>query len=284
MLSHMWAQHQPFYSQYIYSGLLINPAYAGSQDALNFTAVVKNQWTGVQGSPKNINIAIHSPLRQKTSSIGLTVNSEKIGITTSNEIAGIYSYKLKIRKSILALGLKAGMEIIKNDWSQIKTTTENDPTFMNQAQVKYNPNFGAGAYFYNSKSFAGISFPTLYNVGLKDLNKFNHANIYGGHLFSISDDFKIKPSVLFKYLKDSPIQYDLTTTVYILKNYGLGLGYRSSADLYFYVDLKLNNQLNIGYAYDYSLTKIRTYSHGSHEIMLRYLFNYNINSKSVRYF
>ena len=50
------AQYQQFYSQYIYSGLLINPAYAGSQDALNITAAYRNQWTGFEGAPKCFNL------------------------------------------------------------------------------------------------------------------------------------------------------------------------------------------------------------------------------------
>ncbi len=283
-LTKVFAQHQQFYSQYVYSGLLINPAYAGSQDALSFTTIVKKQWVGLQGTPNSLNFALHTPLRQKTSNIGLAIVSDKIGITTSNQLSGVYAYKLKIKKSVLSLGLKAELEIIKNDWSLIKTTTENDPTFTSQVQVKYNPNFGAGAYYYTKNLFAGISFPTLYNLGYKELNKFNHANIYGGYLISATTNFKLKPSVLIKYIKNSPIQYDITNTFYVLQNYGIGVGYRSNDAIYFYLDLKLNNQINVGYAYDYTLTKIKNYTHGSHEIMLRYLFNYKINSKSVRYF
>ena len=59
------AQHSSDYVQYMFNGLLINPAYAGSADALNITSLYRKQWVGINGAPANIMLSAHSPLKNK---------------------------------------------------------------------------------------------------------------------------------------------------------------------------------------------------------------------------
>ena len=47
---------------------------------------------------------------------------------------------------------------------------------------------------------------------------------------------------------------------------------------------QFNRQLMLGYSYDYSVSKLRQYNGGSHELMLRYEFGYNVKAMSPRYF
>ena len=46
------AQHNIVYSQYIFNGLLLNPAYAGSHVQLSATLSYRNQWINFEGAPK----------------------------------------------------------------------------------------------------------------------------------------------------------------------------------------------------------------------------------------
>jgi type IX secretion system PorP/SprF family membrane protein len=278
------AQHQTFYSQYIYSGLLINPAYAGSQDAINVTSVVRNQWSGFVGAPRSVNFAIHSPLKNKRLNVGLSIVSEKYGISSRTEINGVYAYRIKLASGHLAMGLQGGIDVFRNDWNLIKTTDLNDPSYQMPVQSKVYPKFGAGVY-YNAKNFvAGVSCPKLIQFDNTILTNYISLNVFSAYVFHPSEDFSIKSSILIKYIKNSPTQADLTSTFYIKHFFGLGIGYRTKDAAYAFIDLQLNDQLNIGYGYDFTLTSIRKYSGGSHEFMLRYLFKYKINSKSVRFF
>ena len=45
------AQHTPLTSQYLFNGLVINPAYAGSRDALTGNLTHRQQWVGFEGAP-----------------------------------------------------------------------------------------------------------------------------------------------------------------------------------------------------------------------------------------
>lgn len=65
---------------------------------------------------------------------------------------------------------------------------------------------------------------------------------------------------------------------------GIGVGNSMSNTALAFMDLRVSDQFRIGDAYDYTFSALRNYTTGSHELMLRYLFHYNINSPSTRYF
>ena len=173
---------------------------------------------------------------------------------------------------------------MKNDWSQVKITDQNDPNFVSRVETTSIPKFGAGVYFTNKKLYAGIALPTLYKVDSKNSFSPLALNLYSGILFRLKNDVVIKPSALIKYVRNSPVQWDVTSTFYLSKIVGVGFGYRSNDAVYAFLDLKINDQFNLGYCYDFTTSQLKNSSGGSHEIMLRYLFKYNVNSKSVRYF
>ena len=53
----------------------------------------------------------------------------------------------------------------------------------------------------------------------------------------------------------------------------------------FMVEYQTNSRFRVGYSFDYSITKIRKYSAGTHEIMIGYDFGKNlIKVKTPRYF
>jgi type IX secretion system PorP/SprF family membrane protein len=275
------AQHSALYSEYFFSGVLINPAYAGSQNALNVTSVYRNQWVGMNGAPKNFSFGAHSPLRNEKVNVGLVFSNDHFGITSRNSVSGIYAYRINFLGGKMSFGISAGLNMVKNSWSSIETTVSDDPSFVPNVERKTSPVIGSGFYFYNEKMFVGISSPELFNF---NLDQFSTSMLYGGTIIKLNENLKLKPTVYFKYIKHSPLQVDLNSTLYLKNILGIGIGYRSGDAAYAYADIKINNQFNLGYSYDFTLSKIRNYSSGSHEIMIRYLFGYNIKSKSIRYF
>ncbi|WP_448520107.1 type IX secretion system membrane protein PorP/SprF, partial [Rhodoflexus sp.] len=40
----LWAQQDPMFTQYMFNGLVLNPAYAGSRETINLTALHRTQW------------------------------------------------------------------------------------------------------------------------------------------------------------------------------------------------------------------------------------------------
>jgi hypothetical protein len=61
---------------------------------------------------------------------------------------------------------------------------------------------------------------------------------------------------------------------YLYNMMGFGVSYRSLASLNFMAQVKVTNQLYIGYAYEAATTKLNNYNSGSHEVMLQFYFDF----------
>lgn len=287
-------QNTPVYSQYLINGLLINPAYAGSRDVLSTVVTYRDQWAGFQGAPVTQTITGHMPLQNKSLALGVIITNESIGIINNTGIFGNYAYRVRLSSGMLAFGFKAGVDLFKENDSQLNIKDQGDYVFTNKGSYVL-PNFGAGVYYYNSNYFAGLSLPTILSYkespGGNSYNAYNNAQNYnfmffGGCLINVSDGFKLKPSTLIQYALNSTFQYDLNINAILLKDgiLSFGTSYRANNAIVGIVEVQLNTQLKIGYSYDYNLNTLGTYSGGSHEITIRYEFKYIVNALNPRFF
>lgn len=275
------AQHNSTYSQYMFNGLIINPAYAGSNDALNLTALYRKQWLGLDGSPTTITFSAHAPLRNRKVNLGLVVMDDKFGISEHTKAAAVYAYRVKLYKGQFSLGMQGGVDVYQANWSQVRTTQLRDPSFSINTEKKILPLLGFGMYYYTQRFYLGVSAPSLFNKGQLP---YETAIVTSGVVINVSEDIKIKPAVLVRYLLNSPLDANISSTFYWKNVIGIGLGYSRNGTATAFMDLRVNEQFRIGYAYDYTFSKLRDYSTGSHEVMLRYLFNYKVSVPSTRYF
>lgn len=275
------AQHNSSYSQYMFNGLLINPAYAGSNDALNLTALYRKQWSGIENAPNTLSFTAHTPLKNKKVNLGLIVLSDRYGVTEHLKASLIYAYRIKLFKGHLSLGLLGGVNSYKMNWNKVRTTQEGDASFTSDMQKRIYPEAGFGMYYHSQQFFLGLSAPDMYS------NTFSIDRtmaLSAGGLINSSGNFKIKPAILVKYITNSPIDANISSTFYWKDIIGVGVGYSYNTCLIGLLDLRVNDQFRIGYSYDYATTALNRYSSGSHEIMLRYLFHYKVHSLSTRYF
>ncbi|MFW5873032.1 MAG: type IX secretion system membrane protein PorP/SprF [bacterium] len=281
-------------SQYMFNGLVINPAYAGSRDALNVAVLYRDQWKDFEGAPVYQYFSAHAPVKNEKMGLGLLVMNEKIGIEKSTGVYGNYAYKVGLKKGSVSFGFKAGLNTFKADLNQVKTIEEGDVAFNSGDIEKFIiPNFGFGVYYISSNLFLGGSIPLLLNR-VQDEERGEHVLISnprnynyffsGGGLFSYNESIQIKPTFLLKYHNLSPVQIDLTTSLIYKNKIWFGLTYRYNEALATIVEFQLNEQLRIGYAYDYTLNMLRTHNGGSHEFLIEYEFKYRIKAYHPRYF
>ena len=54
------AQQLPQFTQYMYNTISVNPAYAGSREALSVVGLHRSQWVGFQGGPITQTLSIHN--------------------------------------------------------------------------------------------------------------------------------------------------------------------------------------------------------------------------------
>lgn len=280
----------PVYSQYMMNGLALNPAYAGSRESFNITLSHRAQWLEMDGAPVSYALSSHAPLKKDKVALGLYLFNEKIDIRNNTGIYGSYAYRLNLKKGKLSFGLKGGVDIQKVDWSKIVTVNPSDPVFTDNPEQLIIPNIGFGVYYYTSKFYIGASIPSFLSDSLTsgqvhlyhDINNYNYLLTTG--FVTGGNFFKIKPSVLFKYAKNTPLQADFNLALIFGNFLWIGGGYRIENALVGLVKFEITDQFRLGYTYDYSLGELNKFSNGSHEIVLIYDFSYKVKGANPRYF
>jgi type IX secretion system PorP/SprF family membrane protein len=282
------AQYTPVYSQYMFNGLAINPAYAGSREALSINALYRSQWSGFDGAPHTSTFSIHTPLKNEKVALGLLIYHDKFGVTDQTAMLGSYAYRIKMGNGKLSMGLQGGVIFQQYNWNNINTIQQNDQAFSGSYKLTL-PSTGTGIYYYSEKYFAGISLPQLmvFNSSSAFDRKSVRYKTYfftAGYNFILNSNIKIKPSFLLKYEKVSLAQLDLNSWLTYKDKIGIGLSYRSSDALVFLLSFQASRQFSIGYSYDKSFNRLSSYNNGSQEIVMTYDFKYIVKAISPRSF
>ena len=146
------AQQIPMYTHYMNNTLMVNPAYAGSRDALTVTALHRSQWVDFKGAPMTQTLTLHSPLSNEHIGLGLSVMNDKIGPTNNTSVLADFVYILQLtEKSKLSFGISGGVNIFQANLNSLNLDVEGDPVFLENISNKTTPNFGFGAYYYRER-------------------------------------------------------------------------------------------------------------------------------------
>jgi len=282
------AQFDYMFTQYMFNETFINPAYAGSKEAMSATLLHRQQWVNFSGRPVTTSFALHGPLMNNKMGLGISVLNERIGVLNHNLAYVNYAYRLKTgEKSTLAFGLMGGIHNQINKFSEIKANNDGsvDPQFSNNANT-IAPNFGTGVHFNTKTFYAGLSIPRM----IDDKVKFStngavelsskiepqnfHYYLTVGNLFTLTSDLKLKGQAMAKVVQNSPLQFDLNANFLIKDMIWAGASYRNGSAVSAIAGVQVNPQFLVSYAFDYTLNSIQKYSQGSHEIVVNYLFSY----------
>ncbi len=270
------AQQNPEYTQYMYNTITINPGYTGSPGVLEANLLLRSQWVGIDGAPRTGTLGVHSPISGKIG-LGLNVIADKIGPSTETSASGNFSYTLNLGyKAKLAFGLKAGARVLNVDWSKGRYLDGNDVLLNNNISNKIMPLIGAGAYLYGEKWYIGASVPNFIKQDYYDdiqesvMADKLHYYLIGGYVFDVTDGLKFKPSVMLKAVSGAPLAADLSGNFLIQERVTLGASYRWDDSVSAMAGLQFLDHFFIGYAFDYSTTKLNKYNDGTHEIILRF--------------
>ena len=281
------AQQDPMYTHYMYNTLTVNPAYAGSRDALTVTALHRSQWVDFNGAPITQTVTAHAPLQNEHIGLGISVMNDRIGSTNNTSVFAQFAYIMKLNdRSKLALGVSGGANIFQAQLNSLELDEQSDPAFQNSVSNYATPNFGFGAYYYREQFYAGISTPNLLQNSYAVVNEVNgvtiiaeaqrHYFFIAGALFNVSQNLAFKPTTFVKVTAGAPVQADLTASFIIAQRLLLGAMYRTGDAFGALVGFDVSQQFHVGYSFDWSHgLKTSHYNKGSHEVLLRYDFIFN---------
>lgn len=289
------AQFDAQFSQYWAVENYYNPAKAGSErNKLNLTALYRMQWMGMPGAPKTTFITGETSLDffGRTHGVGASFFNEKIGLFSVSTISLQYAFKLKLLDGILSMGLEAGMFDLSFDGTELYSPSGNDYHNPNDEGIintdakgsKLNVNFGvrySTEHYYVGFSSTKLTEPVFEYT---DLVSTYTGRVYylnaGGNIKLSNPLYQFQPSFLVKtdFLMT---QIDLTAGILYNEMFRGSLSYRWKEALIFSIGANFKN-IQVGYAYDYSMGDIGSANSGSHEISLSYTIDLNF-SKNNRY-
>lgn len=273
------AQQEPQYSQYMYNMSTVNPAYVKGQAGLFSSGILyRKQWQGIEGAPETANVFGNIPFGEK---IELSVNyvHDAIGdaVQVRNDFLNVdFAYITQLSESLrLSYGLKAGINSFRVN--ALGSDVVDDPAFRDKTS-EYQMAIGAGVYLFDTNFYAGVSSPNLLpnDAALNGVSVAQSAiHLYGvfGYVFEISDTVKLKPSTVVKQVVGSPITFDISANALVYDRFEVGASYRYQDAFVGLLGFKITPDLRIGYAYDFSLSDLKSTSNGSHEIMLLFDFD-----------
>lgn len=275
------AQFNALQSQYMLNPVVINPAYAGVPGCLSTSLSYRRQWMGFEGAPETYAFTAHLPLRNRHFNTGLIVSQDNLAVLHQTHAELLYTYRVFGNKFSLAAGFSPGVSFIRNSWNAIETIAGNDDAFaMTETSMAYSS--GYGIYFNTKRFFLGLSGRVVLaqhsQISMTEQPLMAHTGV----MFGNPEDFTVTVSVLGRYMLNSYYQADINLLTGIRDRLFIGASYRPDDAVVGILQCKLNDQFRLGYSYDFVLSRLRTFTTGTHEIALRYDFGYRVKAKSPR--
>ena len=290
------AQQDPQYTQYMYNMSVINPAYAGSKEALSGGLLYRKQWVEIEDSPSTGTAFIHAPVGSNVG-LGLSFINDRLGPVEENNIYADFSYTLNLGgEHKLAFGIKGGVTLHNLDFGKIYPTLPdlNDGAFgggtVNDSKESF-LNVGAGFFYYTNRYYIALSVPNMLDgryldySGTKYGSEVKHYFLTGGYVFNLSPNFKFKPFAMVKSAFKAPTSFDVSANFLYLEKFELGATYRLEDSFGAMINVAVTPSIRIGYAYDHIISDLNTTTPSSHEVILLFDLNFSKKvSQSPRYF
>lgn len=299
-------------SQYMFSGLALNPAYAGYKEDWTLNLSSRIQWVGINDAPQTNTVSVDGLANSDNPNvgIGLLATVDKLGPESNSSVYANYAYRLQLDAldtKRLCFGIGVGAMQYSLDGSKFNENDTGDPVIPSGTESKLSPDFRFGVYYYSPQVYFGAS---VFNLLSGTFNKITDdpevikpdRTIYltGGAMLPLSENIDIKPSVMVEEDFKGPTNISLTTYLAFNRRFWVGGSYRAGISAWnsnlvsnlneqdaaaALVQVFLSDNLRIGYAYDFTTSKLASYQNGTHEISVSITFpNKKQRVVSPRYF
>lgn len=303
------AQQRAHYTQYILNQYILNPALTGIENYTDVKISGRDQWVGLNGAPRTMYLSVHKPIGKKdlkTTATSYNIPGENprgraywegytasaphhgIGLLVLNDQTGLfnrftaqvsYAYHIGLSPTMnLAAGFAGGISRIGFNAAKAQPGVADPGINGGNELFKIRPDISAGLWLYSSDYFVGLSAQQIIpqqvafadSIGTKLVP---HLFATAGYRFFLNDDINAIPSVMVKYVQNSPTvpQFDLNLKLQYHDLLWVGGSYRFQDGYAGMLGVNVGNTFNVGYAYDFTTTNLNTASRGTHELIVGFL-------------
>lgn len=290
------AQQDGMLNQYMFNKSLVNPGYTGTNEDISTVLISRNQWVNFEGAPRSHSFSIHSPISYYNMGLGGYIIDDQIGPLHDVTAMMAYSYHVKFYESTLSLGLSVGIKYSSLEKDKLNGYDANDYLIIEGQDESFLPDANFGAYYFTKNYYLGLSAKQLIGnrygftedikKGVTYYSKLDrHYYFMGGFVYYLTENLLMRPSTLVKYVQNSDPQVDLNISFLINDFWWVGASYRTGLQVAIMTEMEINPQLSVGYSFDMPITKLSSYTLGTHELMLSYNFSlFRSRRVSPRYF
>ncbi|MBY0245138.1 MAG: type IX secretion system membrane protein PorP/SprF [Sphingobacteriaceae bacterium] len=298
------AQENEQFSQYMFSGVYINPAYSGYKDQLNVHTFYRNQWLGIDGAPRSFSFAVDAPANNGKVGLSFIAGANRIGAQSSNWAYTSFAYKVRLGRNEdekLSFGLSVGLLQNSIDGRKLRPEDTGDVLIPQELISTSLPDARLGVHYSNDKWYVGLSAENILAKFIKNRNrqinffKNENPNYYltAGVLLPINEVIQIKPSFLIKEDLDNSSAVDANLFFLIKDKIWIGTGYRyiklkeqgryidngnyksilqSQKSIITMIEFFASEKIRLGYAYDKTLNDFSASTLGIHELSIGFYF------------
>jgi type IX secretion system PorP/SprF family membrane protein len=151
-----------------------------------------------------------------------------------------------------------------------------DAAFLQNENIT-KPNLGVGAILKSDRFMVGVSIPRLLSTSVsvssanvsQDFQLYNrHLYVFGSYVYFINENIRLKPSVLLRAVKGSPLSVDLNFNFNFNEKFTAGVFTRNLNTLGTQVQAKLGDNLKLGYTFELPTGKSVGTQFTTHEVFL----------------
>ncbi len=276
-----FGQQQSIFTNVLANPLHYSPAYVGSTNYHEVSFFNRSQWVGFKDAPRNFYLNFHGSFKNRAKhGYGVQILSEQTGLLSRTGIYVNYGYQIKMSKKWkMGLGVRPGFVQYRIRLYDAVVADAGDPIFTGNTYSGNAFDVNAGFRLYSDKfEFSG----GIDHLIGKDLNlsSYNqnlqfHYTLMTSYKFQFKKNWELRPALLFRYTKPVPSQLSIMAQLSYKDKFFGGLNFRTKDAIGIFLGIRLKNRLSITYGYDYSYTKIRKYSAGSHEVGISFIITKN---------
>ncbi len=302
------AQQERQVSHYMYDLVSVNPGSAGSSEMVSTHAILRQQWVGIEGAPRDVVLNLGVPFRLFGAShgAGVSIYYDEIGFNEDINLSLSYAYQFTVGLGKLGIGFSGSFvnRKLNPSWyipsSPLHVTPDQDAAIPSGKQNEFVFDLGAGLFYRTDELYVGVSSTHLMqdefvyqSEGTSSITEtaekmVRHYYLTAGYDWQLSNpSFEIIPS-FFLQSDARATKIDITTTVMYNKKLWAGVSYRVGSAITGMVGVDILNGIKVGYSYDFDTSALSNFSKGSHELMIGYEFTIGIERipqkyKSIRF-
>jgi len=283
----VYSQQIPLITQYMFLNMAFNPGYTGSNEGINVTGLVREQWLGFKdqngnsSAPQDLFVTIDAPLKFLHGGLGGSIAQDKVGPFTTIQVKLDYAYRMDLGAGTLGIGGEAMFENTKTDYSTFKDhiIDTGDPLLQGldkQTDLVVDCSLG-GYYKVPDKYYIGVSALQLLQTYQKRNNyKLDRTYLLtGGYNWPVPNypGFEIQPHALIMFDR-AVFQGNIDAIVTYNKKIWGGLGFRYQdgvASIPVIIGFAVKS-FRIGISYDIGTSGTGFNNNGSIEALVNYCF------------